>query len=135
MVLKDLSSTIMSSDGSPRTSQHDPVDILILGAGWSSGYLIKLLEQHRVFWAGTRRTEQDGRIVFEFGMDPVSITTPFEDLPYAKTVLITFPVVGEGQAKRLVECYQKAHPKKENEEQSRLFIQLGTIWIWWVSTG
>jgi hypothetical protein len=125
----------MSSDEDPQKSQPDSVDMLILGAGWAYPYLTSICNRSKVSWAGTRRTEQDGLIQFKFAMTGDSETTPFENLPYAKTVLITFPVVGDGQATRLVESYQKAHPKKENEEQSRLFIQLGTIWIWWVSTG
>jgi hypothetical protein len=110
--------------------QEDPwLDLLILGAGWTAEYLIPLCNQRNVTWAGTKRSEAPGLIKFVF--DPESDSKePFLALPYARTVLVVFGIHTSDAAKRLVQLYAQTHP---SDSQPTLFIQLGTIQIWYVS--
>lgn len=97
--------------------------ILILGAGWTSQWLIPLLEDERVEYAATTTTGRDGTIKFKF--DPEDKDgSAFAALPEACFVLITFPLKGQSQSRQLVDSYQRTHrtvPK---------FIQLGSTGIW-----
>ena len=107
------------------TSSSSLVDLLILGAGWTSTFLLPLLEERRIPHAATSRTGHDHTIPFVF--DPESRdSTPYEQLPPAKTVLITFPLKGEGQSKLLTSLYGQAH--KVIASKSR-WIQLGSTGI------
>ncbi|KAI1465578.1 uncharacterized protein F4812DRAFT_102825 [Daldinia caldariorum] len=108
-------------------SVDENVNLLILGAGWTSTFLIPLLKREQIKYAATTRNGRDGTIPFEF--DPRSSDTgPFEILPLAETVLITFPLQGEGQAKHLVSMYESTHQKPDNSKPH--FIQLGATSIW-----
>ena len=69
---------------------------------------------------------RDGTIPFTF--DPQSNDIePYKALPRARTVLITFPLKGVGQSKRLLELYWKAHI---DTELKRNWIQLGSTGIY-----
>ncbi|KAK6948062.1 hypothetical protein Daesc_009826 [Daldinia eschscholtzii] len=108
-------------------SEDESVDLLILGAGWTSTFLIPLLKREQIKYAATTRDGRDGTIQFRF--DPSSSDTgPFEALPLAETVLITFPLQGEGQAKHLVRMYESTHNKPGSSKL--YFIQLGATSIW-----
>ncbi|KAK7006202.1 hypothetical protein R3P38DRAFT_3326060 [Favolaschia claudopus] len=85
------------------------VDILILGAGWTSTFLIPLCEEAKLTTAATSRSGS-GR------------------LPDAKTVLITFPVTVPGASERLVRLYLST--RQNLGEESPAFIQLGSTSIW-----
>ena len=112
-------------------------DILILGAGWTSTFLIPLLQSRKLSFAATTR---DGRkvadadtIKWSFNSDEDSDTklsgeSQFSSLPLAKHVLIIFPLKGEGQSKMVVEGYQKVWKGKDIR-----FIQLGSTGIWQIS--
>lgn len=103
--------------------QH--VDILILGAGWTSTFLLPLLKAEKVSHAATTTSGRDGTIPFKF--DPSSSDAdPYKALPAATTVLITFPLTGHGQSKRLTELYGAAHADAPHAH----FIQLGATSIW-----
>ncbi|KAK3722452.1 hypothetical protein LTR37_002444 [Vermiconidia calcicola] len=109
-----------------------PNIFLILGAGWTSTFLIPLLQARHLSFAATTR---DGRkvanaetIKWTFDPDEDSSTTSknqFSQLPLAKTILITFPLTGHGQSKLVVEGYKAAHKGKNVQ-----FIQLGSTGIW-----
>lgn len=104
-----------------------PVDFLILGAGWTSNFLIPLLKERKIPFAATSRSGHDKTLKFTF--DPHSTTSdPFDILPNASTVLITFPIYGAGGSKRLLEFYKETHP-----EAVPHFIQLGSTGIYDVS--
>ncbi|KAI1773911.1 hypothetical protein F4818DRAFT_85599 [Hypoxylon cercidicola] len=108
-------------------SQDDNVELLILGAGWTSTFLIPLLEREGIKYAATTTTGRNGTIRFRF--DPTSSDpTPFRTLPYAETVLITFPLRGIGQAAHLVRMYESTHKHKPR------FVQLGATSIWTAPT-
>ena len=108
---------------------HDEsVDILVLGAGWSSQFLIPMLEEGEVTYAKT--TRQGGPDSIKFTFDPDSSDKePFLRLPPAKTVVIVFPIIAPGGSKRLTELYCTTH-----HECSPLFVQLGSSGIWKVSS-
>jgi hypothetical protein len=108
-------------------------EILILGAGWTSTFLIPILQARKISFAATTR---DGRkvagadtIKWEFDPTPKSTTgekSQFSKLPSAKHVLITFPLTGTGQSSLLVHGYEKVHGKSG-------FVQLGSTGIWQIA--
>lgn len=111
------------------TTMRSTVDILILGAGWTSTFLIPLCAERGISQAATSRAGRDGTIAFEF--DPHSTSSaPFQALPHAHTVLITFPIKVPGASARLVQFFQETHP----EGPKAAFVQLGSTGIWDVST-
>ncbi|KAI8958396.1 hypothetical protein F5Y11DRAFT_41266 [Daldinia sp. FL1419] len=106
---------------------YESVSLLILGAGWTSTFLISLLKRERIKYAATTRNGRDGTIQFQY--DPKSSdAAPFEALPIAETILITFPLHGEGQAIHLVRMYKCTHQTPSSSEPH--FIQLGATSIW-----
>lgn len=111
------------------------VDLLILGAGWTSTFLIPLLTSEKVSYAATTTTGRDDTIPFEFDPDSDDLD-PYRTLPDARTVLITFPLKGVGQSSTIVKCYEASResqhvdqrPRTESTDQ-RLYIQLGSTGI------
>ncbi|KAF8582993.1 hypothetical protein K439DRAFT_1653593 [Ramaria rubella] len=100
------------------------VDLLILGAGWTSNFLIPLLKERKINYASTSRSGHGDTLKFVF--DPNSPDNqPFQVLPNAGTVLITFPIYGLGGSKHLLEHYHETHPNAEAH-----FIQLGSTGIY-----
>ena len=88
------------------------VEFLILGAGWTSQFLIPALDEQRIHYAATSRSGRDNTLKFEF--DPNSEDKrPFVMLPIARTILITFPIYGNGGSTRLVQLYKETHPDSE----------------------
>lgn len=100
------------------------VDILILGAGWTAGFLIPLLNREDVSHAATTTSGRDGTLSFKFDPDSTD-TGPYKQLPSAKTVLISFPLKGHGQSNRLTQLYNETHAKA-----SPHFLQLGATTVW-----
>ncbi|KAI2464471.1 hypothetical protein F4781DRAFT_436381 [Annulohypoxylon bovei var. microspora] len=110
---------------------NDHVSLLILGAGWTSTFLIPLLKREGIKYAATTTDGRDGTICFRF--DPESSEpAPFKALPNAETVLITFPLRGQGQAKHLVRMYESTHQTPERRKPH--FVQLGATSIWTAPT-
>lgn len=116
-------------------------DLLILGAGWTSTFLIPLCEERKISYCATSRSGKENTIPFTF--DPTSDDIhPYKALPNAKTILITFPIVDKGATTRLVRLYQKAqaeilaasqfseNQKAKSPHEVHNFIQLGTTGIW-----
>lgn len=98
------------------------VDLLILGAGWTSTFLIPQLDHAAISWAATTTTGHDGTIPFKF--DPGSSdSAQYDKLPSARTVLITFPLKGPGLSRQLTSMYRKSHGDGNN------WIQLGSTGI------
>ncbi|KAI4132130.1 MAG: hypothetical protein LQ338_000884 [Usnochroma carphineum] len=109
-----------------------PIDLLILGAGWTSTFLIPLLKTHHLTFAATTRTGHAipglPTTTIPFTFDPESDDEePYRHLPHANAVLITFPLKGQGQSTRLVEMYESVH--SEGKERRR-WIQLGSTGVW-----
>lgn len=115
---------VRNPEGSQAGYKPRPVEILILGAGWSSTFLIRVLNESAVSYAATSTTGREGTIPFRF--DPSSPDPSiFEVLPDAKTVLIVFPLAGTGQSRLLVDSYAETHPSVNAR-----FVQLGSVGIW-----
>lgn len=108
-----------------RTSDpSEIVQVLILGAGWTSTFLIPLLEAELIPYAATTRAGSEVTIPFLF--DPASSdAAPYSGLPSASFIIITFPIKGLGGSHTLVSLYSQTHPTIRTN-----FIQLGTTSIW-----
>lgn len=100
------------------------VQLLILGAGWTSTFLIPLLERKNVSYAATTTNGRNGTIKFVF-VPGSSDLEQYRTLPHATTVVITFPLTGKSQSKQLIESYKTTH-----ENSVPHFIQLGSTGIW-----
>jgi hypothetical protein len=116
-----------------RSKRH--VDFLILGAGWTSTFLIPLLKSSKISYAATTTNGRDGTIRFRY--DPESNdVTPYQALPLASTILITFPLVGTGQSMQLLDRYTRTHQTAVNGETKKPnWIQLGSSGIFTNSSG
>ena len=104
-----------------RESPHH-VDLLVLGAGWTSTFLIPLLQSHKISYAATSTTGRDATIPFKFEPESAD-STPYARLPAAQTVLVTFPLTGHGQSKSLISLYRSVHGTQNS------WIQLGVTSI------
>lgn len=98
------------------------VDLLILGAGWTSTFLIPQLNSTSTTHAETTTTGRDSTIPFKFDPDSSDLD-PYKHLPSAQTILITFPLVGKGQAKHITSLYRSIHGSDNH------WIQLGSTGI------
>ncbi|KAF3010016.1 hypothetical protein E8E13_011425 [Curvularia kusanoi] len=98
-------------------------DVLILGAGWTAGFLIPQLQKEGITYAATTTSGRDNTVPFKFDPDSGSVE-PYKRLPSARTVLVTFPLKGRGQSKTIVGLYRAAHGAKNN------WIQLGATSIY-----
>lgn len=112
---------------SSHSTHPKPVDLLILGYGWTGPFLAAQCDARKLSYAKTTRDGRDGSIKFQF--DP-SEAKPgdeqhFQRLPESTTVLIVFPIYGSGGSKRLVELYLRTHPGSQAG-----FVQLGSTGIW-----
>ncbi|KAL3420191.1 hypothetical protein PVAG01_08690 [Phlyctema vagabunda] len=97
--------------------------VLILGAGWTSTFLIPLLREEGISYSATSTSGREDTLKFIF--DPESDdAAPYKKLPAAETVLITFPLKGKGQSSYLHRMYTKTHP-----DVAPHFIQLGSSGI------
>lgn len=103
------------------SSSDERVDILVLGAGWTSKFLVRQFEQEQLSYAltttrGTIHKSCEGRYdptkIIEFYFDP-SDEPPNPDqyrrLPTAHTIIITFKIDGAGNVQKLLNTYQKTH--------------------------
>ena len=100
------------------------MQLLILGAGWTSQFLLPLLAQERISHAATTTTGRNGTIKFTFNPSS-SDPSPYRALPSAECILVTFPLKGPGQSKHLRDMYMLTHPSVEPK-----FIQLGSTGIY-----
>jgi hypothetical protein len=101
------------------------LDILILGAGWTSTFLIPLLKARNLTYAATSTTGRDGTIEFKFDPEQTD-PTYFKALPAARNILITFPLTGKGQSQRLVWNYNFTHTRVSPGAR---YLQLGSTGI------
>lgn len=119
---------------SPAPASH--VDLLILGAGWTSTFLIPLLKKEKISYAATSTTGREGTIKFRFSVDQDAEDkkSEYRALPTAKTILIVFPLKGAGETKHLVESYittHSSHPDSGTSSKPEFtFIQLGSTGIY-----
>lgn len=92
-----------------------------------------LLAQENVSYAATTTTGRETTLKFKFAYNESTGDLSEEArielaaLPTAKTILITFPLKGDGQSAALHKCYTESHPSRLNEGFH--FIQLGSSGI------
>ena len=102
------------------------MEILILGAGWTSTFLTPILKKENITFAATTTTGRDGTYKFKF--DPEDKDghneAQFQALPIAMTILISFPLKGKNQSIRLRDSYIRNH-----RDDDFHFIQLGSTGI------
>ncbi|OAV88629.1 hypothetical protein PTTG_08467 [Puccinia triticina 1-1 BBBD Race 1] len=133
---------------------QEPIDLLILGAGWSAGFLISYLDENQKHLTyRTTTTCGGGRYnSIKFKFDPTAdlsksrkeeekvqeSTNQFESLPDARSILISFPVKNSGASSFLVHSYLRSRSSSSllgNSNDPNLkdhfvnFIQLGSTGI------
>lgn len=146
------SSSSSSSSSAKEPPAKEPLDILILGHGWTSRqHLVPLLIKHnnnndntqtphrRLTYAYTTRSGGEGSIAWTFDPDADDDKEGEENyrrLPAAKTVLVTFPLKGAGPSGRLVRGYGRAHDGGDGDggggggdDNKTRWIQLGSTGI------
>jgi hypothetical protein len=122
--------TIVQQPECLATSAETQVDMLILGAGWTSTFLNPILDQEELKYAATTTTGRGNTLKFKFEYDD-SRPPGYEDdieqyreMPSATTVLITFPLHRKESLQHLKELYEKTHVTKAH------VILLGSTGIW-----
>ncbi|MCJ1284357.1 hypothetical protein MMC26_003688, partial [Xylographa opegraphella] len=108
-------------------TQLKHTSILILGAGWTSTFLIPLLEARQISHAATSTTGRPGTLPFKFDPSSPSLE-PYHFLPSANTILITFPLKGPHQSTHLLSLYRDSHP-----DATPNWIQLGSTGIFQIA--
>ncbi|KAK6586034.1 hypothetical protein PZA11_001091 [Diplocarpon coronariae] len=114
-------------------SSPSKVDLLILGAGWTSTFLIPQLKAQEISYAATTTNGRDGTYKFKFSSDSESKENAdqYRALPAAKTVLITFPLKGAAETTSLYDSYVHSHGGSSESANTEFnFIQLGSTGIW-----
>lgn len=81
--------------------------ILILGLGWSGQFLAELLVSLHLNFAATTRDGRNNTIAWSLPTDGHSINVT--NLPFAQTVLVTFPVMQQECMTALMDAYQAQH--------------------------
>lgn len=146
----DCFSSSLATAFAPRASSSSPahVDLLLLGSGWTSTFVLPLAADAGLSTAFTTRAGGGGSIQWQF--DPKSDDVEsFRVLPDATTVLIVFPVYEEGGIERLVRGYlesrgqppryyddvadEKASSSSVRDEFETSFVLLGSTGIYDVS--
>ncbi|KZT23333.1 hypothetical protein NEOLEDRAFT_1149446 [Neolentinus lepideus HHB14362 ss-1] len=122
----------------------EKVDILILGAGWSSTFLIPLCKEQQISYAATSRDGREGTIPFIF--DPESDdATQFSSLPDANTVFsIRVSGGSESWVDRMMEwrcTYNPWHRRRPRDSRGppqfdkatgqRWFLTDQRMYDWW----
>lgn len=135
----------ISNPGS--SASTGPVDLLLLGSGWTGTFLLPLSGEAGLRTAWTTRNGGGGSIPFEF--DPNSHQDGGDDdeddgqldkfriLPDAKTIVVIFPIYVKGGVVRLLRGYEKsrgAGVEGGKGEGKGLDVE-GTRWILLGSTG
>ncbi|KAM7221985.1 hypothetical protein V8F06_002736 [Rhypophila decipiens] len=114
----------------------EELDILILGAGWTATFLIPLLASRKVSFAATttdgRTVEGHPTIAFKFDPSDSNLKSHIAALPRARTIVITFPLTGQGPSRLLVETYETTHTTRSSSPSLTTiqFIQLGSTGVW-----
>lgn len=133
LVTTALSSLLSSASTSTSTLTSSPmqlqdgassVDLLVLGLGWTGSFLLPHIRTHHkdLSVAATTRDGRDGTLKWAWDSEKDG-KDQYEALPRAKTVVVVFPLRGEGYSRRLVEGYEEAVGQRVR------WIQLGSTGI------
>ncbi|KAI9324921.1 hypothetical protein BDR26DRAFT_810694 [Obelidium mucronatum] len=104
---------------------QQPIDILVLGKGWTGTYIVDQCTKEQVSVAATTRDGRDGTIAFAFDPSNNDDASQYYNLPTATTFLITFPVTSENAIETLIGMYRKTRPEGVNPDKIR-YILFGT---------
>lgn len=120
----------------PAFSSDDIVTILVLGAGWTSQFLVPLFESEHLTYALTTTSGKikescvgiyDDSKIISFAFDPDSDDeTQYGSLPTAETAIITFPLSGPDPPRKLIDTYNRTHAGTVQTQ----WIQLGSTGIY-----
>ncbi|GAA5898542.1 hypothetical protein JCM5296_006490 [Sporobolomyces johnsonii] len=90
-------------------SSSTSVDLLILGLGWTGTFLVPHLESSHpsLSYAATTRDGRNGTLAWTWDPEQHG-PEQYASLPRAKTVVVVFPIKGQGGSRRLVEGYEEA---------------------------
>ena len=116
---------VLPEDG----SRPNDVDMLILGSGWTTSYLVPLLKSHHIMHATTSSSGHEGSIPFRFDPSNPTDTEPYKTLPNTKTLVITFPLRGSEEARGLLDGYRSIHQGCSSNPQLKVIL-LGSTGIW-----
>ncbi|PWN43642.1 alpha/beta-hydrolase [Ceraceosorus guamensis] len=96
-----------------------PVDVLLLGSGWTSQFLLPLLNLEGITYAFTSRQRSTSTsavppppgssIHFELSSDGKASRSLWHSLPKAKVVLIVFPLRSREAVHNLIDGYELSH--------------------------
>lgn len=103
-----------------------PVDLLLLGTGWTGSFLLPIAADAGLSTASTTRDGRDGTIPFAFNPESDDLDQ-FDHLPDAKTVVIIFPFYRGEHAVKLVRSYEKT--RSEGADKPK-FVLLGSTGIY-----
>ncbi|KAJ2060082.1 hypothetical protein GGI17_004019 [Coemansia sp. S146] len=95
--------------------------ILVLGQGFVGKYLVDLLEARGIDYASTTTSGRDGTIKWCITDDVHNST-----LPAAESIVVTFPLQGEVEAKRLITGYLHNHRKVHGDTYNPFWVYLGS---------
>ena len=110
-------------------ARPNDVDMLILGSGWTTSYLVPLLKSHHIMYATTSSSGHAGSIPFRFDPSNPTDTEPYKTLPNTKTLVITFPLRGSGEARGLLDGYRSIHQGSSFDPRLKVIL-LGSTGIW-----
>lgn len=104
------------------------IDVLVIGAGWTSQFLIPRLDAAHLTYKATSTTGRDDTVKFKY--DPeINDTSYFSILPDARYLLITFPLRGAIQTRQFLDAYKLTRERGSSAGSPRV-IQLGSTGIW-----
>ncbi|KAG1439768.1 hypothetical protein G6F56_012179 [Rhizopus delemar] len=83
--------------------------MLILGLGWTGQFLAELLVSMQLSYAATTRDGRNGTIAWSLPSHCMNLSL---DLPYASTVLVTFPVMQPECMSALMDAYETSHGRR-----------------------
>ena len=116
---------ILPEDG----NRPNDVDMLILGSGWTTSYLVPLLKSYNVSYAATSSSGHEGSIPFKFDPSNPTDKEPYETLPDTRTLVITFPLRGSDEARGLLDGYRSVHQNTLISHRLKVIL-LGSTGIW-----
>lgn len=88
-----------------------PVDILLLGSGWTATFLLPLLRSRNISYAHTSRdpAPDSGALPLVISPEGQAPRTAWHALPKASCVVIVFPLKTRAAAQSIVDGYELAH--------------------------
>ncbi|KAJ2077764.1 hypothetical protein H4R24_004925 [Coemansia sp. RSA 988] len=105
-----------------------PLQVLVLGRGFVGKYLTDLLEEKGINYASTTTDGRDGTIKWQYLSAEDGTDTQTSALPLAKSVVVTFPLLGSTVTRNLIENYTRRnrHGIADSNNAAPRWIYLGS---------